>query len=483
MHSEDNMFSFEAVSNQHLGMIMDWLSSPHVMEFWDNSPEHKEDIKIFADGRKHPSPYFDGVFHYWIGKHADNPFCLVMTSEIGEKDDIPALWKDNLSKTGKNFSIDFCIGNTDLLGKGLASDALENFLIFFKSHIEPYARNFLIDPDENNPKAKHVYAKAGFISAGNFTMPSGFFSGHETNLMIKVLGDSIMTGLNTTNLTSLKKIYSGKVRDLYEIDEARMLMIATDRLSAFDVILDDPIPAKGQILTAISNFWFEKLKDVVPNHLTGDQPEDVVAAADLPQVQGRAVVAKRLKAVPIEAVVRGYLAGSGWKEYQQSGSICGVALPAGLKEADQLPEPIFTPSTKAAVGDHDENISFAQCEAIVGAELAAKVRDTAILLYKTAAEYAATRGIIICDTKFEFGLDENGVLTLMDEALTPDSSRFWPADSYQPGSNPPSFDKQFVRDWLEASGWNKQAPAPAVPLDVREKTAAKYREALERLTG
>ncbi|WP_233201102.1 phosphoribosylaminoimidazolesuccinocarboxamide synthase [Chromobacterium alticapitis] len=292
-----------------------------------------------------------------------------------------------------------------------------------------------------------------------------------------------MTGLNTTNLTSLKKIYSGKVRDLYEIDEARMLMIATDRLSAFDVILDDPIPAKGQILTAISNFWFEKLKDVVPNHLTGDQPEDVVAAADLPQVQGRAVVAKRLKAVPIEAVVRGYLAGSGWKEYQQSGSICGVALPAGLKEADQLPEPIFTPSTKAAVGDHDENISFAQCEAIVGAELAAKVRDTAILLYKTAAEYAATRGIIICDTKFEFGLDENGVLTLMDEALTPDSSRFWPADSYQPGSNPPSFDKQFVRDWLEASGWNKQAPAPAVPLDVREKTAAKYREALERLTG
>ncbi|AXE32637.1 phosphoribosylaminoimidazolesuccinocarboxamide synthase [Chromobacterium phragmitis] len=292
-----------------------------------------------------------------------------------------------------------------------------------------------------------------------------------------------MTGLNTTNLTSLKKIYSGKVRDLYEIDGQRMLMIATDRLSAFDVILDDPIPAKGQILTAISNFWFDKLKDVVPNHLTGDQPEDVVAAEDLPQVEGRAVVAKRLKAVPIEAVVRGYLAGSGWKEYQQSGAICGVALPAGLREADQLPEPIFTPSTKAAVGDHDENISFAQCEAIVGKELAAQVRDTAILLYKTAAEYAATRGIIICDTKFEFGLDENGVLTLMDEALTPDSSRFWPADSYQPGSNPPSFDKQFVRDWLEASGWNKQAPAPAVPLEVREKTAAKYREALERLAG
>ncbi|MGC0154053.1 phosphoribosylaminoimidazolesuccinocarboxamide synthase [Chromobacterium vaccinii] len=292
-----------------------------------------------------------------------------------------------------------------------------------------------------------------------------------------------MTGLTTTHLKSLNKIYSGKVRDLYQIDERRMLMIATDRLSAFDVILDDPIPAKGQILTAISNFWFDKLKDLVPNHLTGDKPEDVVSAEDLPQVEGRAVVAKRLKAVPIEAVVRGYLAGSGWKEYRQSGSVCGIALPAGLREADKLPEPIFTPSTKAAVGDHDENIDFAQCEAIVGKELAAKVRDTAILLYQAASEYAATRGIIICDTKFEFGLDEDGTLTLMDEALTPDSSRFWPADSYRPGSNPPSFDKQFVRDWLEASGWNKQAPAPAVPLDVREKTAAKYREALQRLAG
>jgi phosphoribosylaminoimidazole-succinocarboxamide synthase len=221
---------------------------------------------------------------------------------------------------------------------------------------------------------------------------------------------------------------------------------------------------------------------VVPNHLTGDKPEDVVSAEDLPQVEGRAVVAKRLKAVPIEAVVRGYLAGSGWKEYQKSGTVCGIALPAGLQESSKLPEPIFTPSTKAAVGDHDENISYAQCEAIVGAELAAKVRDTAILLYKTAAEFAAKRGIIICDTKFEFGLDEDGTLVLM-EALTPDSSRFWPADSYAAGTNPPSFDKQFVRDWLEASGWNKQAPAPAVPLDVREKTAAKYREALERLTG
>ncbi|WP_333583762.1 phosphoribosylaminoimidazolesuccinocarboxamide synthase, partial [Rivihabitans pingtungensis] len=291
-----------------------------------------------------------------------------------------------------------------------------------------------------------------------------------------------MTGITTTQLTSLKKIYSGKVRDLYEIDDKRMLMIATDRLSAFDVILDEPIPEKGKILTAISNFWFDKLKDVVPNHLTGDRAEDLVSAADLPQVEGRGVVAKRLTPVPVEAIVRGYLAGSGWKEYQQSGTVCGITLPAGLQEASQLPEPIFTPSTKAAVGDHDENISFARCEEIVGAELAAKVRDTAIALYQAAAEYAASRGIIICDTKFEFGIDEHGVLTLMDEALTPDSSRFWPADSYVAGSNPPSFDKQFVRDWLEASGWNKTPPAPAVPLDVREKTAAKYREALERLT-
>ena len=292
-----------------------------------------------------------------------------------------------------------------------------------------------------------------------------------------------MTGITTTQLTSLKKIYSGKVRDLYEIDDKRMLMIATDRLSAFDVILDEPIPEKGKILTAISNFWFDKLKDVVPNHLTGERAEDLVSAADLPQVAGRGVVAKRLKPVAVEAIVRGYLAGSGWKEYQQSGTVCGITLPAGLQEASQLPEPIFTPSTKAAVGDHDENISFAQCEAIVGKELAAQVRDIAIALYKAAAEYAASRGIIICDTKFEFGLDTDGTLTLMDEALTPDSSRFWPADSYVAGSNPPSFDKQFVRDWLEASGWNKTPPAPAVPLDVREKTAAKYREALDRLTA
>ncbi len=291
-----------------------------------------------------------------------------------------------------------------------------------------------------------------------------------------------MSGLTTTNLTSLKKIYSGKVRDLYEIDATRMLMIATDRLSAFDVILAEPIPEKGKILTAISNFWFEKLKDVVPSHFTGDQPEDVVSAEDLPQVIGRAVVVKRLKPVPVEAIVRGYIAGSGWKEYQQSNTVCGIALPAGLREADKLPEPIFTPSTKAELGDHDENISYARCEEILGAELAAKVSATAILLYKTASEYAATRGIIIGDTKFEFGLDENGTLCLMDEALTPDSSRFWPADQYQPGSNPPSYDKQFVRDWLETTGWDKTPPAPALPQEVADKTAAKYREALDKLT-
>lgn len=291
-----------------------------------------------------------------------------------------------------------------------------------------------------------------------------------------------MSGLTQSNLQSLKKIYAGKVRDLYEIDDKRMLMIATDRLSAFDVILAEPIPDKGKILTAISNFWFEQLKDAVPNHLTGDKAEDMVSAADLPQVEGRGVVAKRLTPVPVEAIVRGYLAGSGWKEYKQSGTVCGIQLPAGLQEASKLPQPIFTPSTKAAVGDHDENISFAQMVDKVGRELAEKVRDTAIRLYQAAAEFAATRGIIIADTKFEFGLDTDGTLTLMDEALTPDSSRFWPADSYAAGSNPPSFDKQFVRDWLETTGWDKNPPAPELPQEVAVRTSEKYREALERLT-
>lgn len=289
--------------------------------------------------------------------------------------------------------------------------------------------------------------------------------------------------MTTPSTLSLKKIYSGKVRDLYAIDDKRMLMVATDRLSAFDVILAEPIPEKGKILTAISNFWFDKLKDLVPNHFTGDRVEDVVPPAELPLVEGRAVVAKRLKPVAVEAIVRGYIAGSGWKEYQKSGTVCSIPLPTGLKEAAKLPQPIFTPSTKAAVGDHDENISFAQCEAIIGAELAAKVRDVSIALYSAAVEYAATRGIIIADTKFEFGLDENGTLTLMDEVLTPDSSRFWPADSYAEGSNPPSFDKQFVRDWLESTGWNKEPPAPALPAEVARKTADKYREALTRLTA
>lgn len=281
---------------------------------------------------------------------------------------------------------------------------------------------------------------------------------------------------------SLKKLYSGKVRDLYEIDAKRMLMVASDRISAFDVILEQPIPEKGKILTEISNFWFSKLAHLVPNHFTGDQVRDVVSADELALVEGRAVVAKRLKPVAIEAIVRGYLVGTGWKEYQRSGTVCGIELPAGLQEAQQLPEPIFTPSTKAEVGDHDENISFSQCIEIIGEELAVQVRDVSIALYKAAVEYAATRGIIIADTKFEFGLDEDGTLTLMDEVLTPDSSRFWPADSYQVGSNPPSFDKQFVRDWLEASGWNKEPPAPVIPDDVAQKTADKYREALLRLT-
>jgi len=281
---------------------------------------------------------------------------------------------------------------------------------------------------------------------------------------------------------SLKKLYSGKVRDLYEIDAQRMLMVASDRLSAFDVILEQPIPEKGKILTEISNFWFNKLEHIIPNHFTGDKVSDVVSAEELPLVEGRAVVAKRLKPVAVEAIVRGYLVGSGWKEYQRSGTVCGIQLPAGLQEAQQLPEPIFTPSTKAEVGDHDENISFAQCAAIIGEDLANQVRNASLALYQAAVEYAATRGIIIADTKFEFGLDNDGTLTLMDEALTPDSSRFWPADSYQVGTNPPSFDKQFVRDWLESSGWNKEPPAPAIPADVAQKTADKYREALQRLT-
>lgn len=281
---------------------------------------------------------------------------------------------------------------------------------------------------------------------------------------------------------SLKKLYSGKVRDLYAIDDKRMLMVASDRLSAFDVILDDPIPSKGEILTQISLFWFDKLAEVMPNHLTGDSVFDVLPKEQAEVLQYRAVVCKRLTPVKVEAIVRGYLTGSGLKDYRNTGTVCGLVLPKGLVEASKLPEPIFTPSSKAEVGEHDENISFEQCQKLIGTDLAEQVRSKSIALYKAAADYALSKGIIICDTKFEFGVDENGTLTLMDEVLTPDSSRFWAVDNYQEGINPPSFDKQFVRDWLEQSGWNKQAPAPKVPADIIEKTVAKYREALTLLT-
>lgn len=289
--------------------------------------------------------------------------------------------------------------------------------------------------------------------------------------------------LYETNLKSLPFIHRGKVRDIYAVGDQHMLIVTTDRLSAFDVVLPTPIPGKGEVLTALSNFWFARTQHVVPNHLASLPLADALPdAAERAAVQSRAIVVRKLKALPIEAIVRGYLVGSGWKEYRQAGTVCGIALPAGLREADRLPEPIFTPSTKAAVGAHDENISFEETKKIVGADLAERVRKTAIALYKEAAEYALTRGIIIADTKFEFGLNDRGELTLIDEALTPDSSRFWPVDQYRPGSNPPSFDKQYVRDYLESLGWNKKPPAPALPADVAAKTAEKYREALVRLT-
>jgi len=287
-----------------------------------------------------------------------------------------------------------------------------------------------------------------------------------------------------TSIQSLKRIHQGKVRDIYDIDANTMLLVSTDRLSAFDVILPTGIANKGAMLTQMANFWFEQLKDVVPNHLTGIEPISVVTdPAEKAQLANRAVVVKKLKALPIEAIVRGYLVGSGWKEYKAKGTVCDIPLPAGLQEASKLPEPLFTPSSKAAVGEHDENISLAQCAALIGEEMAAQVAKAAIALYTQAAEYALTRGIIIADTKFEFGLDENGVLHVMDEVLTPDSSRFWPAESYVVGKNPPSYDKQYVRDWLEASGWDKTPPAPALPADVASKTSEKYMEAFERLTG
>jgi phosphoribosylaminoimidazole-succinocarboxamide synthase len=291
-----------------------------------------------------------------------------------------------------------------------------------------------------------------------------------------------------SRLHSLPLLARGKVRDNYAVGDDRLLMVASDRLSAFDVVMGEPIPGKGELLTQMALFWFERLQHIVPHHLTGEAPEGVVAADEREQVRGRSMLVKRLKPLPVEAVVRGYLAGSGWKEYQESGRVCGVALPAGLQNASKLPQPIFTPATKAEAGEHDENIAFERMESIVGPALAEQVRRVSIALYETAAAYALGRGIIIADTKFEFGLDANGTLTLMDEVLTPDSSRFWPAESYAAGGNPPSYDKQFVRDWLEQARvdgepWNKRAPAPALPAEVVAKTAAKYREAFERLTG
>ncbi|MBB5203078.1 phosphoribosylaminoimidazole-succinocarboxamide synthase [Inhella inkyongensis] len=288
-----------------------------------------------------------------------------------------------------------------------------------------------------------------------------------------------------SKLHSLPLLARGKVRENYAVGEDRILMVASDRLSAFDVVMGEPIPGKGALLTQMALFWFEKLKDVVPNHLTGEDPLSVVAADEVEQLRDRSMLVKRLKPLPIEAVVRGYLAGSGWKEYQATGPdhrVCGVALPAGLQNASKLPEPIFTPATKADVGDHDENIDFERCVGLIGREMAERVRAVSIELYRRAAEYALTKGIIIADTKFEFGLDADGTLTLMDEVLTPDSSRYWPVAGYRVGVNPPSFDKQFVRDWLEAQPWDKTAPAPALPAEVIDQTLSTYRKALEALT-
>jgi len=286
-----------------------------------------------------------------------------------------------------------------------------------------------------------------------------------------------------SSLSNLKLLARGKVRDIYDIDDKHMLIVTTDRLSAFDVILPDPIPGKGLVLSHVSNFWFGKMAHVLPNHLSGmTLAEAVPDAAEREQIEGRAIVVKKLKPLPVEAIVRGYIIGSGWKDYQASGAICGIQLPEGLQQAQQLPEPIFTPSSKAAVGDHDENISFAQTVALLGGAMAEQVRQASLTLYQEAAAYALERGIIIADTKFEFGLDEQGALHLIDEVLTPDSSRFWPADQYRVGISPPSFDKQYVRDYLETLAWDKKPPAPHLPEDVIQRTAEKYHEAEAQLT-
>jgi phosphoribosylaminoimidazole-succinocarboxamide synthase len=295
------------------------------------------------------------------------------------------------------------------------------------------------------------------------------------------------SALHTSSITSLPLLARGKVRDNYAVGDDRILMVASDRISAFDVIMGEPIPGKGELLTQMALFWFGKLGHICPNHLTGDAPESVVTPQEVAQVKGRSMLVKRLKPIPVEAVVRGYLAGSGWAEYKAGQSVCGVKLPAGLKNASKLPEPIYTPAAKAEVGEHDENITFEKTVEMIGLDLATRIRDISIAIYKAASEIALTKGIIIADTKFEFGLDKDGTLVLMDEVLTPDSSRYWPVEGYAEGSNPPSYDKQFLRDWLETATvdgkpWGKTPPAPQLPQDVIEKTTAKYREALTRLT-
>ena len=299
-----------------------------------------------------------------------------------------------------------------------------------------------------------------------------------------MLHDAASGSVHTTALKGLKKLHTGKVRDIYEVDAGSMLIVTTDRLSAFDVVLPDPIPDKGRVLNSISNFWFARTTHIAPNHLTGRSIDEVVSdPAERAMLADRAVIVKRLKTVPLEAVVRGYVIGSGWKDYQKTGAISGIKLPEGLRQAAKLPQTLFTPSTKAVIGEHDETISFDQAVKLVGADLAARVRDTSIALYEFAAQHARTRGIIIADTKFEFAQGAGGELVLIDEVLTPDSSRFWPADTYREGISPPSFDKQFVRDYLETLDWNKQAPAPKLPPDIIAKTSAKYLEALKRITG
>ncbi len=295
------------------------------------------------------------------------------------------------------------------------------------------------------------------------------------------------TALHTSRIQSLPLLARGKVRDNYAVGDDRILMVASDRLSAFDVVLDQPIPGKGVLLTQMALFWFDKLGAICPNHLTHATPESVVAEAEQAQVRGRAMLVQRLRPLPVEAVVRGYLAGSGWKEYQQNQQVCGVPLPAGLRNASKLPQPIYTPAAKAEAGEHDENITFERTVEMIGPELAAQMRDTSIALYQAGAKIALAKGIIIADTKFEFGLDAQGRMVLMDEVMTPDSSRFWPLEDYAEGSNPPSYDKQFVRDWLEqvridGKPWDKRPPAPALPAEVAAATAARYQEALERLT-